>query len=87
MPDTEQVWLVERDYDDKGLVTLVYATSDGQRHVTRERSANMLQSTTVTAADELTADKLEPVDDPDRVERYSREAERMAERHDPDDPV
>ncbi|MHB9287741.1 hypothetical protein ACKVMT_11975 [Halobacteriales archaeon Cl-PHB] len=87
MTDTEQVWLVERDYDDKGLVTLVYATPDGQRHVTRERSANMLRSTTVTAADEMNSEKLEPVDDPDLVERYSSEAARMAERHDPDDAV
>ncbi len=87
MTETEQVWLVERNYDDKGLVTLVYATPDGKHHVTRERSANMLQSTTVTAADEMDVDTLEPVDDPDLQERYASEATRMAERHDPDDAV
>ncbi len=82
----EHVWLVERDYDQKGLVRLVYATPDGSRHLTRELSQQMLQRTTVTAARSVAADRLEPTPDPDR-ERYATEAERMADRNDPDDPV
>ncbi|MEF8907165.1 MAG: hypothetical protein V5A13_04820 [Haloarculaceae archaeon] len=84
--DEERVWLVERDYDQKGLVRLVYATLDGARHLTRELSQQMLQRTTVTAARSVADDRLEPTPEVER-ERYAKEAERMAERHDPDDPV
>jgi hypothetical protein len=84
--DEERVWLVERDYDQKGLVRLVYATPDGDRHLTRELSRQMLQRTTVTAARVVSADRLEPTPGTDR-ERYAAEAGRMADRHDPDDPV
>jgi hypothetical protein len=84
--DEERVWLVERDYDQKGLVRLVYATPDGDRHLTRELSHQMLQRTTVTAARAVSPDRLEPTPETDR-ERYASEAERMTERHEPDDPV
>jgi len=83
----ERVWLVERTYTDKGLVTLVYATPDGERAVTRQRSEQMLARTDVTAATEVDQDSLEPVADAADVARYAAEAERMRESHDPDDPV
>ncbi|MFB6219287.1 MAG: hypothetical protein ABEH77_08985 [Halobacteriaceae archaeon] len=78
-------WLVERSVDDRGLVTLVYATADGERALRREQSPHTLD--TVTAAVAVAVDDLEPVEDPDRRERYRAEAERMADRHDPDDAV
>ena len=87
MPDEERVWLVERSYSDKGLVTIVYATTDGQRHLRKQLSSNMLARTDVTAAEDVAPDRLTPVDDPDERERYAAEATRMAEQHDPDDPV
>lgn len=83
---SERVWLVERDYDQKGLVRLVYATPDGERHLTRELSQQMLRNTTVTAARSVDPDRLEPTPEGDR-ERYAAEAERVAERNDPDEPV
>jgi hypothetical protein len=87
MADGELVWLVEREYTDKGLVTLVYATPDGDRHLRMQRSSNMLRTSDVTAATTVEADRLIPVtDDADR-ERYAAEAERMLDRHDPDDAV
>lgn len=86
MSDAERVWLVERSYSDKGLVTLVYATPDGQRRVRMQRSATMLQSTDVTAAIDAEPDRLVPVDEGNR-DRYATEVERMAERHGPDDAV
>jgi hypothetical protein len=87
MADGERVWLVERKYTDKGLVTLVYATPDGDRHLRMQRSSNMLRTSDVTAATTVEADRLIPVtDDADR-ERYAAEAERMLDRHDPDDAV
>jgi hypothetical protein len=82
-----RVWLVERDYDQKGLVRLVYATPDGERHHTRELSQKMLVRKAVTAATELDPDRLEPVSDSDRRDRYATEAARMRERHAPDDEV
>ncbi len=85
--DTVQLWLVERDYNDKGLVTLVYATPDGERFQQSNRSSQMLTRNGVTAATQADPEKLEPVADADRRERYASEAQRMAEKHAPDDEV
>ncbi|WP_135663488.1 hypothetical protein [Halorhabdus rudnickae] len=83
---TVQCWLVERDFYDEDLVTLVYATRDGSRHVTQQRSTALLMKEQVTAAIEVEPDRLEPAD-PDERDRYAREADRMAENHRPDDSV
>lgn len=80
-------WLVERDVGHKNLVTLVYATRDGERHVTRQRSTAMLRQDPPTAATDVPESDLEPVSDPDDRERYSKEADRIAERRDPDEQV
>ena len=86
MADDERVWLVERSYSDKGLVTIVYATTDGERHLRKQLSSNMLARTDVTAAEDVDPDRLTPTD-PDDRERYAAEASRMAETHDPEDTV
>jgi len=83
----ERVWLVERSYSDKGLVTLVYATTDGESHLRRQLSSNALARTEVTAATDVEPDRLTPVAAADERERYAHEAARMADEHDPDDPV
>lgn len=80
-------WLVERDYDDKGLVRLVYATPDGERRVVKERSAAMLGRIDVTASIDVDPDRLEPVDDAVTQDRYVHEVDRMADRYNPHDPV
>jgi hypothetical protein len=82
-----RVWLVERTYTDKGLVSLVYATTDGAHAVQRQRSTNALQRAGVTAATTVDSESLDPVDDDGTREQYADEAERMADRHDPDDAV
>jgi hypothetical protein len=87
MDDGVRVWLVERSYGDKGLVTLVYATPDGDRHVRMQRSSNMLRNADVTAGTVVESDRLTPITDDAERERYAAEAERMRERHDPDDAV
>ena len=86
--ETVRAWLVERSYDDRNLITLVYATPDGTRALRKERSATVMhqQGSRVTAAVDVARDALAPVDDSD-VERYADEAERMRARHDPDDEV
>lgn len=84
--ETVRCWLVERDVYDEDLVTLVYATPDGSRHVTQQRSSALLMRKQVTAAIDVEPDRLEPVDEAER-DRYAREAGRMADRHDPDDVV
>ncbi|WP_306054361.1 hypothetical protein [Natronococcus wangiae] len=85
---TVRCWLVERTFDDRNLVTTVYATRDGSQYQQRERSATALQSgSAVTAATEIPESELEPVPDEETRERYAEEAERTAERHDPDETI
>jgi hypothetical protein len=84
--ETVRTWLVERDYDDRGLVSVVYATPDGGRALRRELSAQMLRRNPTTAARDVSDTDLEPVPEGDR-ERYRREAERMCENHDPDEEI
>lgn len=85
--DTEvRTWLVERSYDSRNLITLVYATPDGERAQTRELSSTMLDRTPVTAARDVAPDDLAPVD-PDDRERYRTEARRVRENNDPDEEI
>ena len=83
--DTVQCWLVEREYTDKGLVTLVYAPTDGEWALIEQKSAVRLGE--VTAGREVRADQLTAVDEPEERDRYEAEASRMADRHDQDDAV
>jgi len=80
-------WLVEREYTDKGLVTLVYAEPGGERAATMQRSSNMLASQDVTAARDVDPDELVAVEDAETRERYATEVERTRESHDPDDAL
>jgi hypothetical protein len=87
MTETVQCWLVERDYWDKNLVTLVYATPDGERAQTSQRSTTMLRQQPTTAAMAVPVVELEPVEDNDQRERYRREVERVRSEFDPDDEI
>ena len=82
--DTERVWLVEREYDDGGMVTLTYATPDGKRRERRQFSAVYLESRSVTAARDVPVEDLEPTPEGDR-DRYRSEVDRVRSRNDPDD--
>jgi hypothetical protein len=81
-----RVWLVDRTYNDKGMIELVYATTDGERYHHRQLSEQMLVTTAVTAAEDVGEDRLEPTAAEDR-EHYGAEAARMADEHDPDEEV
>jgi hypothetical protein len=84
MTDTVRCWLVERTYDDKGLIRIVYAPTDGSgQHVTEKAAAS---DPDVTAAIEVSSEKLDPIDE-ENAERYAEEAARMAERHEPDESI
>jgi hypothetical protein len=85
MGETVRCWLVEREYDDRGLLRLVYATPGGSRHLRRERSAAI--GGEVTAAVEVEEDRLHPVEDGELRERYAAEVDRVRARHEPDDPI
>jgi len=87
MTDTVQCWLVERDYWDKNLVTLVYATPDGERAQTSQRSTTMLRQKPPTAAIEVAAEDLEPVENEEERDRYEREVERVRSQYEPDDEI
>ncbi|WP_254536164.1 hypothetical protein [Halomarina litorea] len=83
---TVRLWLVERDYDSRNLVTLVYATPDGERYLRQERSAHLLKDGVTAAVDTAPSD-LTVVDDEETRERYAAEADRMRDRHAPDETV
>jgi hypothetical protein len=86
--ETVQVWLVERGYTNRDLITLVYATPDGERSLRREQAATTLgQGSPITAAREVDPDRLSPVTDGETVERYRTEVERTRDGTDPDDPI
>lgn len=84
--ETERAWLVDRKYSDKGMVNLVYATTDGKSHLRKQLSEQMLMRHTVTAGIDIEADRLEPTHEDER-ERFAAEASRMAKEHDPDDEI
>lgn len=85
--DTVRAWLVERSYsNDSDIVTLVYATPDGRKQLTKQLSMQLLRRTDVTAAADVPAEKLDDVHESDR-EQYATEAKRMAAANDPDDTV
>jgi hypothetical protein len=84
--DEKRVWLVDRTYNDKGMVELVYATPDGEQYHHRQLSEQMLMTKDVTAGTNVEPDRLEPTDDED-IERFAAEASRMTDEHDPDDAV
>jgi hypothetical protein len=86
--DTVRVWLVERSYDDRNLITLVYATPNGERALRKEIAATVMhqRGTRITAAIDADPEQLAPVDAAER-ERYATEAARMRDRHGPDEEV
>ena len=82
-----RLWLVERSYDDRDLVSLTYATVDGQRQLRKQLSMALLrQRGPATAAIEADAEELSAVDERNR-EQFAAEAEKMASKHDPDDEI
>ncbi|MFT4891650.1 MAG: hypothetical protein ACI9YT_002584 [Halobacteriales archaeon] len=90
--DPRRVWMVERTYssDSPNILVIVYATPDGTQYLQKEWAFNRFganRAPEVTAAIEADPDDLNPVEDDERRDRYAAEAERMRERHDPDDPV
>ena len=87
--DDVRIWLVERTYTDRDLVVTVYATPDGERYLQQERAASIVRrgDSEVTAATDVSPERLERVEDDETRERYAAEAARMADDHDPDDPV
>ena len=81
-----RLWLVERSYDDRNLVSFTYGTVDGERQLRKELSMALLQKRPTTAAIEADDDELSPVDDSDQ-ERFAAEARKMQSKHDPDDEI
>lgn len=90
-PIMTTLWLVDREFDSKGLVRLTYATTDGERVHTKEIAEQRLyMGDGVTAAidvDEGEGDRGLTAADEDDRERFRTEARRMAADHDPDETV
>jgi hypothetical protein len=89
--DDVRVWLVERTYsdDEQNLIILVYATTDGERYFRKERALTSFTGPgrVTTAAIDVDPANLGAVDETAVRERYRAEATRMAETHEPDDPI
>ena len=85
--DSVRCWLVDRQSRDENLVTLVYATPDGERQVTKQLSFQLLSRKPTTAAIDVEPDRLEATPAADERDRYATQAQSMAEQHDPDDEV
>jgi hypothetical protein len=86
--ETVRLWLVEREVDSRNLLTLTYATREGDRVYRRQQSASVATpGSQPTAGREAAPADLRPVADPETRDRYAAEAARMAERHDPGDQV
>lgn len=83
-----RLWLVERDYDDRNLISFVYATTDGDQQLRKELSVTLLRQRgrPVTAAIDVDDEELSPVD-PDDRSRYRDAAQQMQASHDPDDEI
>jgi hypothetical protein len=89
-PDTVRVWLVERTYsdDEQNVIILTYATPDGRHYFRKERALTSFTDVRdTTAAVDADPDNLGAVEDDDLRERYATEATRMAQQHDPTDPI
>ena len=86
-----RVWLVERTYsdDEQNLIILTYATPDGKQYFRKERALTSFTGAAreTTAARMVESDNIGSVDDPELEEQYAAEARRMAEIHEPDDPI
>lgn len=86
--ETVQVWLVERGYTNRDLITLAYATPDGERALHKEQAAaTMGQGSAPTAARDVDPERLSPVTDEETRERYRQEAERTMDKYDPDETL
>jgi hypothetical protein len=84
-----RLWLVERSYDDRNLISFVYATTDGTRQLRKELSATLLQQRNepITAAIDIEdEDELSAVD-PGEQDRYANEALSVAEEYEPDEAI
>ena len=88
--DSVQVWLVERTYsdDEQNLIILTYATPDGTRYFRKERALTSFDDhRDTTAATMVDPTNLGTIDDPDTRAQYATEAQRMRDKHDPDDAI
>jgi len=82
-----EVWLVDRQFDSKGLVRLTYATLDGERvHTTEVSERRLMMGDGVAAGRDADASALGETPT-DSVERFATEATRMAAEHDRDETV
>lgn len=84
--------MVERTYstDAPNIMVITYATADGSQYLMQERAFNQSIRNgvpTITAARDVSRADLSPTPDEETRERYATEAQRMRDRHDPDDVV
>ncbi len=84
-----RLWLVERSYDDRNLISFVYATPAGDKQLRKELSVTLLRQRgrPMTAAIDVADDTELSAVAPEDTERYAAEAQTMQAKHDPDDEI
>jgi hypothetical protein len=82
-----RLWLVERSFDTRNTVTIIYATTDGEYSYRKQATLDLLARSPASAAVERERDRVTAVEDEETRERYAQEATRMADEYDPDDEI
>ena len=82
-----RVWLVDRQFDSKGLVRLTYSTLDGTRNHTAEVTEHRLMTGGGVAAARAVDTESLGKTEPDNVDQFATEAARMADKHAPDERI
>ncbi|MFB6198378.1 MAG: hypothetical protein ABEI52_08960 [Halobacteriaceae archaeon] len=88
--DEVRVWLVERTYsdDEQNIIITTYATLDGERYYRQERAITSFgQADEGTPISRIVSEANLGDVEPGRKEQYRMEAQRMADKHDPDDKL
>lgn len=86
MRKRKRVWFVNRSFDDGRIITVTYATGDGEESLTRQHNLSTL-SDGVPVSIEVASDELSTVSDPERQAQYRNEVARIRAEHDLDDRV
>ncbi|XVH30883.1 hypothetical protein ACNS7O_10845 [Haloferacaceae archaeon DSL9] len=84
------MWLVERTYpdDEQNIVILVYATTEGDRYLRKERAlTSFSDDRATTAAVDVAPSELGTVDDAARRTEHAAAVERTRDQYEPSEAI
>lgn len=86
MSEPRRLWLVDRSFDDGRIITVTYATMEGDATLTKQYNLPSI-SDGVPVSLEAQSDELTHIEDEKQRTMYRDEAERVRSQHTPDDRV